>query len=222
MKAIKGVLWALCALFICQTSFAQSPVPKMRVNSLGDLEISDSAGKIFTFKSITLQKEVVIDNITFKVSFGPGAANGDLVAIIQPASAAKLSVRDADFPAVLVGISAQSLAIFTFNTQNHTLVVESGNLGTVTVNNVALKQGERAAVNADGSLVRNLGSGNPPAQPTAVAQNTPGAGTESENPNQPTPTPQETVSLAGAGNNMLASFAINLNPEASTPFLPGQ
>lgn len=224
MKPIKGVLCLLCALFLSQAAYAQSTrTPQLRVNGGGTLEIIDSKGKIFSFKSITLQEDVEIDGIKYKVSFGPGANNGDMVAILQPADAARVTVNDPNFPKAAVDISSQALAIFTFNSNSKTVVVESGNLGTVKVNNIALKPGERVAVNADGTLVRNLGSGPAPgtvATNNPPAQNTPGQSTVTED--QPEPEVTDFSNYPGMGNNLLSSFSINLNPEASTPFLPGQ
>lgn len=215
----------MVALLLSQVSYAQSTrIPQLRVSGGGGvLEIIDSNGKIFSFKSITLQEEVEIDGVKFKVSFGPGANSGDMVAILQPAAASKVTVNDPSFPKAVVDISSQALAIFTFNMNSKTVVVESGNLGTVKVNNIALKPGERVAVNADGTLVRNLGSGPAPgtlATTTPPAQNTPGQSMVSED--QPEPQVTDLDSYPGMGNNLLASFSINLNPEASTPFLPGQ
>jgi|GEM_PF-4401197 len=222
MNPIKGVLCLLAGLFLCQTVLGQNiKNPVLKINPVGDLEITDASGQKFTFKSITLQREVVIDGIRYKVSFGPGASNGDMVVILQPSDQTAVRVADSKFPSALVNISKDALAIFTFNSANGTFLVESGNVGRVSINSVALQQGERVSVNSDGTLVRNLGSGPAPAQTTAVAQNSTG-GQTTENSEQPAPTTADIGQVAGIGNSFFADLRINLSPEASTPFLSGQ
>lgn len=229
MKALKGFLAALILLTVVPYSaFAQgAKIPQLRLNSAKNLEIISTSGKIFTFKSITLQEDVTIDGVKYKVSFGPGAAEGDMVAILQPADAAEVTVNDPKFPKSSVQISSQAVAIFTFNADNGTLVVEAGAVGVVKVNNIALAAGERVAVNPDGTLVRNLGSAPAPAN-TAVAQNSQNSqnannpGQTSNDPEQPAPTLSDFIYGPGQGNNPLAQMSINLNPEAATPVLSGQ
>jgi|GEM_PF-3963362 len=170
------------------------------------------ATKTYRFTSNPVTNVLVtIDGVEYRVMFGPGAREGDYVIVLQPTEAQTVDVRGSKIPLITISITANASAVITINGDTGRVVVENPNRGParISVNGRASAPSQVVGIDGSGNVIL-LTAGNVQnflSEPSA---------------NGEIPTPSLVNIVAGSGNTLSADFLINLNPEASTPFLPGQ
>jgi len=149
---------------------------------------------------------LTIDGVEYHVRFGPGTNPGDLIIVLEPKAGQTVDVGGNRLPATTITMDANSTTVITLNDETGKIAIENQSTGTkkVNVNGTAVPVGGAVGLNGNGTL-SNL---------------TPGQGVQTFLNTQSTPS--NIAPIPGSGNNMYSHFSINLNPEASTPFLPGQ